>query len=102
MNFLIIWVIKSTWKKRILRRSSQNRQNRSNFEKYAVPLTETKEGHVMKSIERQKKRIIPLLLSSLLLLLQMIPTVSAIDDDAYDGYAADTLTIEVGYFGGPY
>ena len=56
----------------------------------------------MKSIERQKKRIIPLLLGSLLLLLQMIPTVSALDDDAYDGYAADTLTVEVGYFGGPY
>ena len=26
----------------------------------------------------------------------------AIDDEAYDGYAADNLTIRVGYMGGPY
>jgi hypothetical protein len=26
----------------------------------------------------------------------------ALDDDAYDGYAADSLTIKVGYMGGPY
>lgn len=26
----------------------------------------------------------------------------AVDDDAYDGYAADDLTIKVGYMGGPY
>lgn len=46
-----------------------------------------------------RQRIVPILLG--LLLLLPIPA-SALDDDAYDGYAADTLTIEVGYFGGPY
>jgi hypothetical protein len=26
----------------------------------------------------------------------------ALDDDEYDGYASDTLTVKVGYYGGPY
>lgn len=51
--------------------------------------------------KNRKQRMIPFLLG-LLLLLQMTPFVCALDDDAYDGYEADTLTIEVGYFGGPY
>lgn len=32
----------------------------------------------------------------------LTPTASALDDDEFDGYAADALTIRVGYFGGPY
>ena len=55
---------------------------------------------------RQKKikkyRILPLLLGILLLMLQPVPVLFAEDDDAYSGYTADTLTVEVGYFGGPY
>ena len=47
-------------------------------------------------------RIFPGLLGLLLILLQFLPSAFALDDDAYDGYAADTLTVEVGYFGGPY
>jgi hypothetical protein len=42
---------------------------------------------------------------SLLILLPILPLsapVLALDDDEYGGYAADTLTIKVGYFGGPY
>lgn len=37
-----------------------------------------------------------------LLLLLCAPWAAALDDDEFDGYAADTLTIKVGYFGGPY
>jgi hypothetical protein len=36
-------------------------------------------------------------------LLALSPLVaSALDEDEYGGYAADTLTVKVGYFGGPY
>jgi hypothetical protein len=36
------------------------------------------------------------------MLLVLPPTVRALDDDEFNGFAADTLTITVGYFGGPY
>lgn len=55
---------------------------------------------MLKTNRKLRQRIVPILLG-LFLFLPMIPA-SALDDDAYDGYAADTLTIEVGYFGGPY
>jgi hypothetical protein len=32
----------------------------------------------------------------------LCPVVFALDDDEYGGYAADALTVRVGYFGGPY
>ena len=54
----------------------------------------------MKRERKHNRKILFLLMG--LLLWYMTPLVSALDDDAYDGYAADTLTIEVGYFGGPY
>ena len=47
-----------------------------------------------------KKRIIAFL--SAVLLLFLLPSALALDDDEYSGYAADTLTVKVGYFGGPY
>ena len=37
----------------------------------------------------------------MLALLLAVPA-SGLDDDEFDGYAADTLTVKVGYFGGPY
>lgn len=37
----------------------------------------------------------------LLLCVLAVPAL-ALDDDEYAGYKADTLTVEVGYFGGPY
>lgn len=37
----------------------------------------------------------------LLLMVTMTPSL-ALDDDEMEGYAADTLTLKVGYFGGPY
>lgn len=46
-----------------------------------------------------KKRILALL--ALLALWLAIPA-AAEDEDAFNGYAADTLTVKVGYFGGPY
>ncbi len=46
-----------------------------------------------------KKRILALLAA--LMLLLALPA-AAEDEDAFNGYAADTLTIKVGYFGGPY
>ena len=56
----------------------------------------------MRRRKRKYYRIFPVFLGILLLLLQLVPVLFALDDDAYDGYAADTLTVEVGYFGGPY
>ena len=32
----------------------------------------------------------------------MVLPALALDDDEFEGYAADTLTVKVGYFGGPY
>lgn len=48
------------------------------------------------------KRIKALLLAVLLVLWAAAVPALALDDDEYDGYAADTLTVKVGYFGGPY
>ena len=42
-----------------------------------------------------------LLLALALALLLAMPA-AALDDDEFNGYAADTLTVKVGYFGGPY
>ena len=42
------------------------------------------------------------LLALVLAACAMLSDVCALDDDEYNGYAADTLTIKVGYFGGPY
>ncbi|MDR0905719.1 MAG: hypothetical protein LBN00_06055 [Oscillospiraceae bacterium] len=47
------------------------------------------------------KRLVSLFAAILLLLTLTAPAL-ALDDDEFDGYAADTLTITVGYFGGPY
>jgi hypothetical protein len=41
-------------------------------------------------------------LASLVLALAPPFAASALDDDAFGGYAADALTVKVGYFGGPY
>ena len=41
-------------------------------------------------------------LAAMLLLLCLASPAMALDDDEFDGYAADTLTVKVGYFGGPY
>lgn len=38
----------------------------------------------------------------MLTLLALATPAQALDDDEYSGYAADTLTVKVGYFGGPY
>lgn len=43
-----------------------------------------------------------LLIAAILAFAVLPPTVFADDEDAANGYAADTLTIKVGYFGGPY
>lgn len=40
-------------------------------------------------------------MAAALLILSAVPAL-ALDDDEFDGFAADTLTIKVGYFGGPY
>ena len=48
-----------------------------------------------------RKRI-SVFLAALLLLLCLASPALALDDDEFDGYAADTLTVKVGYFGGPY
>ena len=48
-----------------------------------------------------RKRITALLAAFLWLLCYALP-VLALDDDEFDGYAADALTVKVGYFGGPY
>jgi hypothetical protein len=48
-----------------------------------------------------KSRILSVLVLLAVLCTLFLP-VLAEDDDAYNGYSADTLTIEVGYFGGPY
>jgi hypothetical protein len=37
-----------------------------------------------------------------LLVFARTPVVSALDDDEFGGYAADALSVTVGYFGGPY
>lgn len=52
----------------------------------------------MKRAEGCLRRCLALLALSMLL---AIPC-AALDDDEYDGYAADSLTVKVGYFGGPY
>ncbi|MDR0818850.1 MAG: hypothetical protein LBN43_04685, partial [Oscillospiraceae bacterium] len=50
-----------------------------------------------------KRRIFTFTIAFLLLLsLTLAVPVFALDDDELNGYAADTLTITVGYFGGPY
>lgn len=58
----------------------------------------------MKCLEGAGRRLRRRLLSALIpvLILALTPGSLALDDDAYNGYKADTLTIEVGYFGGPY
>jgi hypothetical protein len=48
-----------------------------------------------------KRRIFTFTIAFLLSLTLAVP-VFALDDDELNGYAADTLTITVGYFGGPY
>lgn len=48
-----------------------------------------------------KKRAIAILIAMLLLCVLTVPAF-AVDDNEYSGYKADTLTVEVGYFGGPY
>lgn len=48
-----------------------------------------------------KKRICAMLAAVFLLLAPGFSAL-ALDDDEYGGYAADTLTVKVGYFGGPY
>jgi hypothetical protein len=42
------------------------------------------------------------LIVALAIPLALSHTALALDDDEFNGYAADTLTIRVGYFGGPY
>ena len=58
----------------------------------------------MKCRKRQTLRIKRKVLCLLLAALLLLPSFGALalDDDEYDGYAADTLTVKVGYFGGPY
>lgn len=48
-----------------------------------------------------KRRIMTLALLAALVLGLCVPAL-ALDDDELEGYAADTLTVKVGYFGGPY
>lgn len=48
-----------------------------------------------------KKRILCCWILCLFLFASAVPALG-LDDDEYNGYAADTLTIKVGYFGGPY
>ncbi len=50
---------------------------------------------------RRRKQLRVLLAFVLCLALAAAPA-AALDDDEFSGYAADTLTIKVGYFGGPY
>jgi hypothetical protein len=50
---------------------------------------------------RDQSRCLALIVLLLLLFTSPITSV-ALDDDEFSGNAADTLTIEVGYFGGPY
>lgn len=47
------------------------------------------------------KRISILLITALWIVASAV-SVSALDDDEFNGYPADSLTIKVGYFGGPY
>lgn len=35
-------------------------------------------------------------------MVSMVLPASALDEDEFDGYSAETLTVKVGYFGGPY
>ena len=49
----------------------------------------------------RKTRLFGVFLAALLLFSVSLPAL-ALDDDEYGGYAADTLTVKVGYFGGPY
>lgn len=49
-----------------------------------------------------KKRIPALLAALMLVLSSVILPAYAEDDEAFNGLAADTLTVKVGYFGGPY
>lgn len=60
-------------------------------------------GRVIKRIIKIKRGfpVIALLLFALAQTLTC-PAVFALDDDEYGGYAADALTVKVGYFGGPY
>lgn len=52
-------------------------------------------------VKKLKKRGFALFCAVFLLLSLCVPGF-ALDDDEYSGYAADTLTVKVGYFGGPY
>jgi hypothetical protein len=49
-----------------------------------------------------KKRLFLFITLSLLILPLLSAPAFSLDDDEYGGYSADTLTIKVGYFGGPY
>jgi hypothetical protein len=50
----------------------------------------------------KKKAIAALLLLITASMLSLIAPALALDDDEFSGYKADSLTIKVGYFGGPY
>lgn len=51
-------------------------------------------------MKRKLKYLFPVLIAAVLCMLTV--PVGALDDDEFGGYSADTLTIKVGYFGGPY
>lgn len=51
---------------------------------------------------KELKRKLYALAAALLSLWMLTAPAWALDDDEFDGYAADSLTIRVGYFGGPY
>lgn len=48
-----------------------------------------------------KRIAVALAFAFIILAVFSVPAL-ALDDDEYDGYAAETLTVKVGYFGGPY
>ncbi len=54
------------------------------------------------SMRNRLLRSLPGLLLAAALLLALPGTARALDDDEFGGYASDTLSIQVGYSGGPY
>jgi hypothetical protein len=52
-------------------------------------------------VKKLKKRITAWFAVLVMMLVVTAPAL-ALDDDEYNGYAADTLSIQVGYYGGPY